>query len=254
MATTSKGIREEFARFFEEPSRETLRDLLRQHTGETDQLDFKQDWPAFPKVARHLLAIANSGGGALVVGVAQKDDGLLTSVGLQNLVDKREIYQGVSKFISSQLTYQILDFAYTASEYDVIQGKKFQVIIVEDRPEYIPFVAKDNSEGIRRAAIYIRQGTGSEEVNYEELQNVLNRRLETRYSSTSELHLAQELQELKVLYSQVQPYRERSFAYLSAYEAALNERNPSYPQESFDDFIARLIEVKKQRIKNLIKF
>ena len=36
-----KGLKEAFAVFFENPSRESLRKLLIDHTGEHDDLDFK---------------------------------------------------------------------------------------------------------------------------------------------------------------------------------------------------------------------
>jgi hypothetical protein len=68
MAQRPKGLHEGFARFFEEPRRENLRELLRDTAGEYSHLDFKREWPETWKLARHILAIANSGGGSLVSG------------------------------------------------------------------------------------------------------------------------------------------------------------------------------------------
>jgi predicted HTH transcriptional regulator len=86
-----KSIYEEFSRFFEHPTRETLRVLLKSNVGETDLLDFKESWPTNPALARHTLAIANSGGGAIIVGVRQEQDCSLVSVGVEKLRDKAEV-------------------------------------------------------------------------------------------------------------------------------------------------------------------
>lgn len=42
VAGRGKGLKEAFARFFEDPSREGLRDLLRDNLGETNEFDFKK--------------------------------------------------------------------------------------------------------------------------------------------------------------------------------------------------------------------
>lgn len=89
--TILKEQHETFAQFFTAPTREALRELLRRNIGETDYLDFKADWPALPKLARHILALANSGGGALVVGVSQQTDGSLVPSGLPSIKDKAEL-------------------------------------------------------------------------------------------------------------------------------------------------------------------
>jgi hypothetical protein len=59
----SKTVHESFSRFFEAPSRESLRVLLKEHVGELRNCDFKETWPEHAPVARHLLGLANSGGG-----------------------------------------------------------------------------------------------------------------------------------------------------------------------------------------------
>ena len=49
MPTPQLDIAEEFARFFESPSREKLRELLRKRTGEYDFFDFKEALEALLK-------------------------------------------------------------------------------------------------------------------------------------------------------------------------------------------------------------
>ncbi len=124
MALTKKQ-HEAFAKFFEAPTRTGLRDLLKGNIGETDYLDFKEDWPEWVKLAKHILAMANSGGGAIVVGVKQYEDGTVEAIGLTKLVDKSDISKKVAGYIPSTVAIEILDFSYTESEYEKIKGKSF---------------------------------------------------------------------------------------------------------------------------------
>lgn len=109
-----KSFNEDIAKFFEIPSRESFRDLLQNHFGEQNYLDFKQNWPNYSKLAKHILAMANSGGGIIVVGVSEKE-GTLDAVGLKDIIDKSDINKGCTKFLADNLKYEILDFAYDSS-------------------------------------------------------------------------------------------------------------------------------------------
>jgi len=134
MTTNSnrKTFNEEFAQFFESPTREGLRDLLRNNLGEFPNIDFKEKLPPLPKVARHLLGQANLGGGCLIVGVAEKDDKTLESIGVDELEDKKVIVDKIKKYLPTILLedVEIGDFTYQDSDYKNLVGKKFQVIYV----------------------------------------------------------------------------------------------------------------------------
>ncbi|MBA4158942.1 MAG: ATP-binding protein [Gemmatimonadetes bacterium] len=250
MLDKRRSWKEDFARFFESPSREALRDLIRDHAGELDEYDFKLAWPAFSKVARHIIAMANSGGGAIVFGVQEKDDGSFEPKGLESMVDKADVQRGLSSFLPGQIGYEVVNFTYSASEYSALVGKTFQVLIVDDLPQYLPFTSKGAGDGIREDTIYIRRGTSSERANYEELQQILNRRIETGYSSRNELKLEQHLAELKALYQQVPRYR--SIIDQLAVMGALYEPNPRFPKEDLPDFVLKLIEAKKKIIESIV--
>lgn len=129
-----RNTHEEFARFFEDPKRETFRDLIRNNFGESAALDFKENWPEDPKTARHLLGLGNSGGGCLIFGVAEQSDGSLQAVGIEKIRDKADIINGIEKYLPnsviSTMNNNILDFSFTESEYPLIRGKKFQVIFI----------------------------------------------------------------------------------------------------------------------------
>lgn len=74
-----KGLKEAFAQFFENPSREALRQLLVDHTGEHDELDFKSELIEKSQLAKHILAMANKSGGIIIFGV-KEDNGQLESI------------------------------------------------------------------------------------------------------------------------------------------------------------------------------
>jgi predicted HTH transcriptional regulator len=245
-----RGFKEYFARFLENPTREGLRDILKNHFGETENLDFKKSWESWPKTAKHILGFANSGGGCIIYGVLQKEDGSFDPVGLEKIVDKAEVMKGVQNFILDKLKFEILDFAYEESEYPKIKGKKFQILLIEDNPKCIPFISLADGEGIRKNAIYIRRKAETIEADYEGLQEVINRRVETTYSSKSENEFEKQLTLLKVLY-QLIPKRISMFE-ISSFPYSFTVENPNYPEETFEGFIKKLIELQKKRILNFL--
>lgn len=254
--------KEEFAKFLEDPTRESLREILKNNSGEQNDLDFKAEWPSDPKVAKHVLAFANYGGGCLIVGVKEEKD-MLTPKGLTELKDKTTIFNKITKFLPGSLLadqhINLYDFSYTESEYEKIKGKKFQVLTVNSSPEKLPFVSLNNGEGINEYRIYTRRGMQTVEASYEEIQKIINRRIETQYSSTAEIELETHLSQLKMLYEQVSPYKyfrsQASWAanLSRALDNALGEQqkkeNPNYPKENYEAFISRMIEKKKKKIE-----
>lgn len=248
-----KGAKEEFARFFENPTRESLRDLLRNHTGETDHVDFKREWPAWPKVAQHILAMANSGGGAIFIGMQQKADNSYASIGVEMLKDKARLQQKLERFLPERVLFNVFDFAYEDSEYPQLVGKKFQVLLVEDTPSYIPFLSTSDGDGICKGDIYVRRGTQSIKANYEELQQIINRRIETTYTSSEEFALEEHLAELRVLYNQIPRYLEPFAHFSDSLRSGLGMmENPDYPDQTFTEFVKELIVVKRQIIRDIL--
>ncbi len=246
MISLRKTLYEEFAQFFEKPTRESLRELLKNPVGELPNCDFKAQWPTLSKVARHLLGIGNSGGGCLIAGIAEKEDGTLVPEGLEKLTDKADIVRGVERYVPPALldNLQILDFSYDASEYPAIQHKKFQVILVEDDKKHVPYVSAAASDSIRSGAIYVRRGTSTEEANYEEVQRIINKRVETRYSSQKELDLQSHLEQLKVLYSHAPITSDSPLVQFMRVMGGHANR------KEFEAFILDVIEKKQRRIES----
>lgn len=262
----NKSLHEEFAKFFENPTRDKFRELLKGNFGELNNLDFKEDWSStWGKTAKHILGIANTGGGCLIVGVKQLDDKLLDPIGLKTSVDKADISKGIKKFLPSFLLSEIemLDFSFDASEYPKLVGKTFQVLLVGDNPKYLPFVSQATSgSDIQESEIYVRRGTSTEKTNYEELQRLLNTRIETNQSSQTEIDMQTHFDQLKFLYSLIKEgdlipkgnFLGIDLTAMSKTIVSLASNfdlkpNPLYPKESIDEFTNKLIHKKKKKIE-----
>lgn len=243
-----KEQHETFARFFAEPTREALRELLRRNIGETDYLDFKADWPTLPKLARHILALANSGGGALVVGVEQEADGTLVPGGMSAIKDKAQLLPPLSAYLPKALEYQVLDFSFAAAEYAALVGKSFQVLLVDNTPKHLPFLALKDAEGLRTNAIYVRVGTASTEASYIELQGVLNRRIESGHSSQSALDLDKHLAQLRTLDER----RAHNDSWMAEFLRDQASRFEDTESSDYRDFIEDAYELKKRMILRIL--
>jgi hypothetical protein len=244
-----KAFRAAFEDFFASPAHQKFAELLRSYGGEYDNLDYKAEWPGYPKLARHMLAIGNWGGGVLVMGMEQLHDGSLKARGLQNIRDKALIYKGVSKYLPRLFEWEVHDFSF---EDGALAGNKFQVILIEYRPQILPLVSEGDGDGIRKGAIYVRRGTSSEEAEYHELQKILNARIETSHSSTRVITLEEHLDELRALYRRIPAHRGLDVLMAERLQLVAGERNPDYPQEDYEQYIAKLIERKNRVIDSVI--
>ncbi|MGV8149859.1 MAG: helix-turn-helix domain-containing protein [Alkaliphilus sp.] len=241
-----KNRHEEFTKFFESPSREKFRELIQFNTGEYDNLDFKKDWPKTEKLAKHILAFSNSSGGVIVAGVEESENKVLNPVGVTKIIDKSILKTRLNSFLPADLEYLIMDFPYTTADYGALAGKAFQVIFIEDSPNYMPFLSTKEGAGISANTVYVREGTSSVVANYDQLQKVLNRKISTSYNSSSELKLEEHLEHLRLLYSKINKYK--SFFNFQP----LGVENSNYPEEDFESFIIKQIHKKKEIIDRLI--
>lgn len=245
----SKWAYEVFAEFFEQPTRSRLRELLKNNLGEFNHLDFKEQWlpkEARGKLARDILGFANSGGGVLVIGIKECTDGSLSSVGISKLMDKTDIHNSIKKFVPGDIGYDVYDFSFKESEYAVIKGKKFQVLLVEDRPQRLPFISTVDGTEITSNTIYVRVGVSTSPATHDQVQKILNRRIETGHSTDRELTLKEHLDELKLLYAHMSP----SSIPIDMIKFVMNLH---YPDEGYEAFIARMIRSKKKVIEDFLQ-
>jgi predicted HTH transcriptional regulator len=217
--------------FMKNPSHETLKELLLHNTGETDFLDFKTKWTEFSKMAKHVLAIANSGGGCIIVGVSQNDEGAISLTGLSedDFLDKADIDNKLENLLPKYLKYRTEDFHF-ASDQLILQNKRFQVLIIEYDPKYVPYTSVVHRNELRYGAIYVRQGTKSLEASNDKLVEIITRKVQSGGSGVNDFTLKEHLNQLKELYEEL----------------------ASHNKGEYGNFIAELIERKKERIRQLL--
>ncbi len=248
--------KEVIAKLLESGSREDLREVIKSQTGEYNELDFKEEWPTPEKIAKHILAFSNYGGGCMIVGVSEKNKSI-EPIGLPEFKKKEDLFSGIEGFLPTEIaqSIEIADYGYEESEYPVLIGKKFQVLFVNGTYHKAPFVSKKDGENIKKNRIYIRRGVKSVEASYEEIQQIISKRIDTGYSTTSEMELEAHLNQLKILYDHIDRYNVRS-SFFEAISSSVRmslgttrEKNPSFPPEDYEGFINRAINKKKRRIE-----
>ena len=256
------SIRESFANVLENPDRVNFRDFLKNNFGELNCIDFKANWIANEKLARHILAMANSGGGLIVIGV-KENNGKLDPIGVEEILDKANIQNQLNKLLPNNLEFEILDFSYEETEYAKIKNKSFQAIFIQNQVKYLPFLSKNESASLKKDIVYVRRGTQSIQANYEELQTIFNKRIESEYNTSSELKLEEHLAQLKLLYGQIKKYYfidpiwddipEEEQKTIIREQDHYRRDNLNYPREDYEEFIGRLIDIKKSVIEGVIK-
>ncbi len=190
------------AGFLKDPVHANLKELLLRNTGETDFLDFKSKWIDLSKLAKHILAIANSGGGCIIVGVSQKEDGSSSLDGLsdEDFLDKADIDNKLEHYLPKWLSYRTEDFIFDHTADLPLKSKKFQALIIEYDTKYVPYTSIISRGELRYGAIYVRQGTKSLEANHEKLVEIIIRKVQAGGSDSTELSLQEHLHQLRQLY------------------------------------------------------
>ena len=218
--------------FMLEPTLDNLKELLLHNTGETDFLDFKSKWIDMTKLAKHILAISNSGGGCIIVGVTQLDDGTHKLDGLQprDVLDKADVDNKLEHLLPKYIKYRTEDFIFPMRTHDKLKGKTFQVLIIEYDPKYVPYTSVVNQGELKYGAIYIRQGTKSIEANSEKLVEIILRKVESGGSGFEDYNLRDHLQHLNILYEELQANQ----------------------NEEYKKFLQELIKDKKKKIRSYL--
>lgn len=201
--TFAKRIKDDIAKFITDPTRDGLQNLIRYFGGEFDQYELKEEWPVLPRVAKTVLAIANSGGGIILFGIR---DATLEPVGLAKFTAKQHVFDTFAQFVPGPLLNEVtlLDFDYAESDYPPLQGKLIQVLAVPDMPHLLPFICEDewtqDDVHVRRGSIYIRNGTQTLEASYDRLQDLLHRHIDAVMPDGAIDELTLELAQLHALY------------------------------------------------------
>ncbi len=265
-----KHLKDIVHKLLEEPTLDNFREFIKGQTGEHNSIDFKRQWIDKVSLVKEMLSIANYGGGFIIFGVHENEDKTFEPVGLNEFKDKAQISNDVKGFISSDLKYDVYNFEYSSSEYEKLQDRKFQMIHIEDTPEFIPFLSqREGGEGSNKVfpdRIYFRRGTSCELANAAEIKQLIQRRIEYIYPNSGQpLDLNQHLEQLYILYSNIErdktvykadgilkffsEFKERMTDLVGTQESI---PNPLYPEETYEEYISRMIIEKKKKIERVL--
>ena len=266
-------IKDHFSdQFLKESTKDNFRDFMKKSCGELNEMDFKETWIDKGPLAKIMLAMANNGGGIIVFGVKENEDNTFDILGLDSLKDTADISNSISRLVSSSLDYEVFNFVFDSDVYGKFENKKFQIMVIHDTPERLPFVSLGQSEKIEKDVIYVRRGTKSEKATSEEINRIIERKIATIYSENTDMSLDQHLEQLKKLYSELpqkiqvlvrkgtQPnfaaalkvFGERIGALYGTPDEYEEKDNPNYPDEGYEAFILRMINAKKLKIEKVL--
>ena len=255
------------------PSRDGFKTFLKESCGELDNIDFKEKWITKGKLAKIMLAIANTGGGIIVFGIQENKGDKFVAVGIDELKDAADVEKEIKKLVPRNLSYSVLNFIYDDEIYGEYAGKMFQAIIIADAPEQLPFFSIGASDDIEKDCVYVRRGTSSEKASARDFETMFQRKLENVFKESNDLSLKEHLEQLKFLYDCI-PQQKRILVkkgnrFVGAMEGlqALSERmteifgepdqyeevpNENYPSEDYEQFLVRMIDKKKLKIEKVL--
>ena len=255
------------------PSRDGFKTFLKESCGELDNIDFKEKWITKGKLAKIMLAMANTGGGVIVLGIQENKDDNYLAVGIDELKDAADVEKEIKKLVPRNLSYSVLNFIYDDEIYGEYAGKKFQAIIIADAPEQLPFFSIGASDDIEKDCVYVRRGTSSEKASARDFETMIQRKLENVFKESNDLSLKEHLEQFKFLYDSI-PQKKRILVkkgnrFIGAMEGlqALSERmteifgepdqyeevpNENYPSEDYEQFLVRMIDKKKLKIEKIL--
>lgn len=243
--------------FLKEPTRERFSNVLFKGSGEQDNLDFKETWVQYQKISEIILGMANSGGGIIVIGVKENEDGTAETVGLEKLEDQEIIHGKIEKFLPSNLKFEIGSYDFDDVHYPALAQKKFQVIFIFSNEEDLPYVWNKDSNGAEVGCIFIRSGTRTIKANSDQIQKLIEKKMKASVLKFSKLQLEEHLNQLKILYDNIhKTNRIAAFPGITAaFERIMNigiTKNIYYPEEGYDEFVSKMIDKKKEKIEKIL--
>ena len=196
-----KDIKENFAKLFDDPNRVTLKDSLKNLTTEYDDFEFKEIEIETPILAKHIIGMANTNGGIILLGVENTENGF-KPCGLENNTDTTDMKKQLAKYLPHELKYEIYQIDYDKrDEWGDLKNKSFKIIKIKFTPEYIPFLPIKGSKYYEKTDIFCRKNSSTTRCEYDDLQDIFNKRKSINRYRITALTLRNELEELKILSS-----------------------------------------------------
>ncbi|MGL4347204.1 MAG: AlbA family DNA-binding domain-containing protein [Chitinophagaceae bacterium] len=233
-------------------NKDTVAKFLKNSEFETAYVDFKREWIKQDKLAKILLAMANSGGGLIFIGIAQEEDGTIDVCGLKSFCDDAKIRQSVQNYIPAVLSFDIENYSYDTSEYEKLKDKKIQLVRVKSSPKHLPYLSTNEGADIKNNSIYIRHGTICALANNTDIQTLIDARIQTNF--ISQMDLDTHLYQLKKLYHSTH-HNVNDYLFGNSRVPHLTGLNliPRSPANTeFNNYINSLIKQKQQLIESVL--
>lgn len=191
------NIKDILADLLNAPDKVKFKELLQNNLEEFNELEFKGSYIEYYKLAKHILAMANTGNGIIIFGVEEENNKLYPN-GIE-LRDKTDIKNNLGNFLPDNLEYEIYDFNYDDNvEWKKLKNKSFQMVTVIFTPEKIPFLSKTEKENVKPFEIYCRRNNSSDKVRQEDINRIFGARINSSDRNFG-FNLKKELDDLKIL-------------------------------------------------------
>lgn len=242
--------------FFNVPTEANLESLIESMACESGNLEFKEAWISPATLAMHILAIGNSGGGLVLIGIREGIGGELEPIGVPEPKDSADFSRQLAKYIPADLKMELVNVPFTPPDGQTFETKPVvQVIFIEVDVRKLPYMARNSSsDDVLNDRIYVRRGSESVVARRDELEALLNQRLDAGYSSSRALGFSEHLEQLKIMYGELSPRKSifTEIAFNMSAMDAVTKPNPLYPSEAYDEYIAHLIDKKKLAIERYV--
>ena len=126
----------------------------------------------------------------------------------------------------------------------------------------LPYIWNKDSNGTEQGCIFYRRGTKTVKANSQEIKDMIDARIEAAYIEQSSLQLEEHLKQLSTLYKHIAPQTYSLFSFdkllgnfsntMRGGATIAGMRNANYPEESYEEFIAKMIERKKEKIARIL--
>lgn len=267
MSEKMLDIKEYMYNFLQEPTRERFVDIVFDGVGEQNCIDFKKIWIEPQKLSEIILGMANTGGGVIILGVEEKENGTIEAVGLSEIFDKEKQHSKITKFLPDTVKFDIFDFDFSGETYSKIENKMYQMILIQSDDKNLPYMWNKDSNGNEVGCVFIRKGTKTVKANSGELSELIDKRIRSMYTEGSTLALEEHLDQLKILYKYVGAKENVIHKNILDIGKMLSEKfqsiseslgdverikNPFYPEEDFEEYIFNLIKLKKIKIEKVL--
>ncbi|WP_338656293.1 ATP-binding protein [Sporosarcina psychrophila] len=259
---TGNIFNEDFLSAFNEEEKKfdrmQLKSIIDNSIGESNELDFKEQLIKEDKIAKIILAMANSGSGSVIFGIS--DVGEPTGLLKEDIKDTTDFQRKINLYLPSHISYRLQEIVLRENDvYGELSNKTFIVLQVPKQYRYVPYLAKKDSESVKVNQIYLRKNASIETATNEDLEELFKLRILEQYEDLSNINLEDHIAQLKTLYGSIKKnksgYNNDEFSKVIANLSSIFTQTNSehYPEEEFDAFIANIIRKKKRKIEIVLE-